>query len=136
MRKNRSFRPLPLLLLLCLLLGLSACGARPGQDASEQPPADEQTPEATVLTLEDLCGADYQTYLTDTITMQMGNRMDKTPEVVYFPIRDGSPLTDYVAIDESTAFEVDTDGNPVITFPAGTITDQANGEQFFIVPRP
>ena len=90
----------------------------------------------SLLLMLSACGADWQDYLTETITMQMGNRMDKDPEVVYFPIADGAPLTDYAAIDETTAFEVDADGNIVILFPAGAVTDAAHGEQSFTVPRP
>ena len=67
--------------------------------------------------------------------MQMGNRMDKDPEVRYFPIEDNAPLSDYVTIDENTEFEVDDEGNPVIIFPAGTVTDEANGVQSFRVPK-
>lgn len=52
-----------------------------------------------------------------------------------YPIEDNAPLTDYVAIDETTAFEVDEEGNPVILFPAGTVTDEANGEQSFRIPK-
>ena len=40
----------------------------------------------------------YVNYLTETITMQMANRMDKDPEVRYFPIEDNTPLSDYVTI--------------------------------------
>ena len=119
----------PLAALLTLLLALTACGA-----ASQ--PKEEAAPESETATLEELCGADYQAYITETIEMQMGNRMDKTPEVTYFPITDKAPLTDYVAIDETTAFYVDKDGNIVIQFPAGTVTDAANGEQSFRIPRP
>ena len=72
----------------------------------------------------------------DTITMQMENRMEKTPEVVYFPIEDDKPLTDYAAIDETTSFTVDEEGNIVIHFPAGTVTDESHGEQTFIMPKP
>ena len=67
--------------------------------------------------------------------MQMGNRMEKDPEVRYFPIEDNAPLSDYVTIDETTEFEVDEEGNPVIYFPAGTVTDEANGEQSFRIPK-
>ena len=88
------------------------------------------------LTLEALLGEDYTEYLTETITLQMGNRMDKTPGVVYFPIREKVPLTDYVSIDETTDFTVDEEGHIVILFPAGTVTDEANGEQSFLIPRP
>ena len=88
------------------------------------------------LTLEALLGEDYTEYLTETITLQMGNRMDKTPDVVYFPIREKAPLTDYVSIDETTDFTVDEEGHIVILFPAGTVTDEANGEQSFRIPRP
>ena len=68
--------------------------------------------------------------------MQMENRMEKTPEVIYFPIQENRPLTDYVSIDETTAFTLDEDGSIVISFPAGSITDAANGEQSFRLPRP
>ena len=114
--------------LLVLVLSLTACGA--AADKGEIVSGDDGD------TLETLCGADYQAYITETIEMQMGNRMDKTPEVTYFPITDKAPLTDYVAIDETTAFYVDKDGNIVIQFPAGTVTDAANGEQSFRIPRP
>lgn len=138
MKKNRSL--LCLLTLLCALL-LSACAASAANgetpDASPQaeqtPPAAQETSEEP--TLEDLLGEDYVSYLTETITMQMGNRMEKDPDVRYYPIEDNAPLTDYVAIDETTAFEVDEEGNPVILFPAGTVTDEANGEQSFRVPK-
>lgn len=138
MKKNRSL--LCLLTLLCVLL-LSACAASAADgetpDASPQaeqtPPAAQETSEEP--TLEDLLGEDYVSYLTETITMQMGNRMEKDPDVRYYPIEDNAPLTDYVAIDETTAFEVDEEGNPVILFPAGTVTDEANGEQSFRVPK-
>ena len=87
-------------------------------------------------TLESLCGVNYRSYIVETITMQMENRMEKDPEVVYFPIREDRPLTDYAAIDETTAFTVDEDGSIVITFPAGTVTDAAHGEQTFRLPQP
>ena len=116
--------------LLMLLLALAACGAAPTVP-EETPSSEEDTP-----TLEELCDTDYQSYITKTITMQMGNRMDKTPGVVYFPIREKVPLTDYVSIDETTDFTVDEEGHIVILFPAGTVTDEANGEQSFLIPRP
>jgi len=123
----------PLAALLALLLALSACGAAPKEETA---PAGEAAPAEEAVTLEDLCGAGYQTYITDTITMQMGNRMDKDPDVVYFPITDHAPLTDYAAIDETTDFQVDADGNIVILFPAGTVTDESHGQQSFRIPKP
>ena len=87
-------------------------------------------------TLESLCGVNYRSYIVETITMQMENRMEKDPEIVYFPIREDRPLTDYAAIDETTAFTVDEDGSIVITFPAGTVTDTAHGQQTFRLPQP
>ena len=116
--------------LLMLLLALAACGAAPTAP-EETPSPEEDTP-----TLEELCDTDYQSYITKTITMQMGNRMDKTPDVVYFPIEEKAPLTDYAAIDETTDFYVDEDGNIVILFPAGTVTDESHGEQSFRIPKP
>ena len=138
----RSICPLVLAVLL-----LTACGAGESQASAgptsgqaqqtETAEAGEETAdEAAEETLADLCGADYQTYLIETITMQMENRMEKDPQVVYFPIADHAPLTDYAAIDASTEFQVNEDENIVILFPAGTVTDASHGEQSFIVPRP
>lgn len=138
MKKNR-YQVLAVLMLLFGMLLLTACAAEAaGGDAA--PAAEEQTEqtgqtEQAEPTLEDLLGEDYVSYLTETITMQMGNRMEKDSEVRYYPIEDNAPLTDYVAIDETTAFEVDEEGNPVILFPAGTVTDEANGEQSFRIPK-
>ena len=115
-------------ILGCLsLLFLAAC-----DDGKENilPPEPEEEP-----TLESLLGEDYVQYLTETITMQMGNRMEKNPDVRYYPIEDNAPLSDYVTIDETTEFEVDEEGNPVILFPAGTVTDEAHGEQSFRIPK-
>ena len=109
----------PLAALLALLLVLAACGAADSQSLAAADPAKEST-----ATLEELCGSDYQSYIIETITMQMENRMDK------------APLTDYAAIDETTDFTVDGDGNIVILFPAGTVADEAHGEQSFRIPRP
>lgn len=140
MKKNRCLLAALLALSLCALL-LSGCAASASDQQEESaPPAEEQTPPAEQETseeptLEDLLGEDYVSYLTETITMQMGNRMEKAPDVRYYPIEDNAPLTDYVAIDETTAFEVDEEGNPVILFPAGTVTDEANGEQSFRIPK-
>ena len=126
---------------LAAALLLSGCAASASDKQEESAsPAEEQTPSAEQETseeptLEDLLGEDYVSYLTETITMQMGNRMEKDPDVRYYPIEDSAPLTDYVAIDETTAFEVDEEGNPVILFPAGTVTDEANGEQSFRIPK-
>ena len=140
MKKNRCLFAALLVLSLCALL-LSGCAASAADSEEESaPPAQEQTPPAEQETseeptLEDLLGEDYAAYLTETITMQMGNRMEKDPDVRYYPIEDNAPLTDYVAIDETTAFEVDEEGNPVILFPAGTVTDEANGQQSFRIPK-
>ena len=119
----------PLAALLTLLLALAACGA-----ASQ--PKEVAAPESETATLEELCGADYQAYIIDTITMQMGNRMDKDPDVVYYPIAEKAPLTEYAAIDETTAFQLEENGNIVILFPAGTVTDESHGQQSFRIPRP
>lgn len=130
-------------LWMCVML-LSACGAaQASQPSVEEDPAPstqettapEDTQSQEEPTLESLLGDDSVNYLTETITMQMGNRMEKDPDVRYYPIEDNAPLTDYVAIDETTAFQVDEEGNPVILFPAGTVTDEANGEQSFRIPK-
>ena len=138
MKKNRDQVLVVLMLLLGMLL-LTACAAE-ATGGDPAPAAEEQTEqtgqaEQAEPTLEDLLGEDYVSYLTETITMQMGNRMDKTPDVRYFPIEEQRPLSDYVSIDEQTKFEVDENGNPVIFFPAGTVTDAEHGEQSFIIPK-
>ena len=137
-----------LAVLFSLLLVLTACSssADSGPSSAAESPAPAETPADPAVnldappeenaTLESLCGVDYQSYLVDTITMQMENRMEKTPEVVYYPIDEQAPLEDYVTIDETTEFEVNQDGDIVIYFPAGTVTDEANGEQSFIIPVP
>lgn len=128
-------RTASLLLLACLLLTLSACGSSDTPSDVESPDsAPEETPEET---LETLCGEDYVTYIVDTITMQMENRMEKTPEVVFFPIEEDAPLTDYVTIDTSTPFTLDEeDGSITLTFDAGMVTDAENGAQSFRIPLP
>lgn len=128
-------RTASLLLLACLLLTLSACGSSDTPSDVESPDsAPEETQEET---LETLCGEDYVTYIVDTITMQMENRMEKTPEVVFFPIEEDAPLTDYVTIDASTPFTLDEeDGSITLTFDAGIVTDAENGAQSFRIPLP
>lgn len=128
-------RTASLLLLACLLLTLSACGSSDTPSDVESP--DSATEETQEETLETLCGEDYVTYIVDTITMQMENRMEKTPEVVFFPIEEDAPLTDYVTIDASTPFTLDKeDGSITLTFDAGMVTDAENGAQSFRIPLP
>ena len=129
------YKTASLLLLACLLLTLSACGSSNTPSDAESPdPAPEETQEET---LETLCGEDYVTYIVDTITMQMENRMEKTPAVVFFPIEEDAPLTDYVTIDASTPFTLDEeDGSITLTFDAGMVTDAENGAQSFRIPLP
>lgn len=151
MKKNYLQIMAALVLLLSVSL-LTACGNPAAQEEAEEqklaaaveadvlPEIEENVPEAPAegyaeLTLEAVLGEDYVEYLTETITMQMGNRMDKTPDVRYFPIEEQQPLSDYVTIDEQTKFEVDEKGNPVIFFPAGTVTNAEHGEQSFIIPK-
>lgn len=86
-------------------------------------------------TLEALLGEDYASYLTKVITMQMENRMEKNPEISFYPIRDSAPLTDYVSIGEETLYEVDAEGYLVVSFPAGKVTEEANGVQQFRIQR-
>lgn len=126
--------------LLCLLLALTGCGASEPSAEQADPPASEESvsndADDADVTLESLCGENYPDYLIETVTMQMENRMEKDPDVAFFPITEHAPLTDYVAIDESTSFEVDEDGNIVLHFPAGSVTDEAHGEQTFMIPVP
>ena len=100
MKRFRTSRTaLPLLAALLLLLSACGAGGAPSGGSGGQAQQAEQTEQPSdsssgAETLADLCGADYQAYLVETITMQMGNRMDKDPEVVYFPIAEDAPLTD------------------------------------------
>ena len=142
MMKKTRLQAMALLMLMLCMLFLTACGASaagqeetPPQESAASAETEEPAAERGDATLADLLGEDYVTYLTETITMQMGNRMEKDPEVRYYPIEDNAPLSDYVTIDETTRFEVDEEGNPVIFFPAGTVTDEANGEQSFRIPK-
>ena len=117
-------------LWMCVML-LSACGA-----AQASQPSVEEDPAPSTQETFSICRRPLaQHYLTETITMQMGNRMEKNPDVRYYPIEDNAPLSDYVTIDETTEFEIDEEGNPVILFPAGTVTDEAHGEQSFRIPK-
>lgn len=128
-RKRRIRLILIGMLCLCILLCLSQQLCQ-----SKTPPVLEapvETESKPSLTLESLLGEDYVQFVTDTITMQMENRMDKNPDVRYYPIADKMPLGNYVTIGEENQFEVDEEGCLVITFPAGTVTDAANGVQEF-----
>lgn len=60
----------------------------------------------------------------------------KDPEVVYYPVADDAPLSDYVTLDEHTEFELSDESTITLTFPAGTVTDEANGPQSFRIPLP
>lgn len=109
--------------LMCLLLtGCSSGSAAP----STQAPVTEPAP-----TLQSLMGSDYGQQISDTITMQMGNRMDKNPDIDYYPISENTPLSSYVQIGPDTAFEVDEEGCVIIQLPAGSVTDAAQGIQEF-----
>lgn len=141
-----------ILLLTSVCLGACGKGETPAAETESQPtvmsvpPTETQMPQTTVTpmreteteaaqTLESLLGEDYVQFLTDTITMQMENRMEKNPEVRYYPIVDQAPLGDYAAMGESTQFEVDAQGCLVIVFPAGTVAAPEHGEQRFLVSR-
>lgn len=115
--------------------GQPAVSRRTSRAFHTETTAQEDTQSQEEPTLESLLGDDSVNYLTETITMQMGNRMEKNPDVRYYPIEDNAPLSDYVTIDETTEFEIDEEGNPVILFPAGTVTDEAHGEQSFRIPK-
>lgn len=102
---------------------------------SQRKPTTSNVPTKTeeALTLEDLLGESYVQFLTDTITMQMENRMEKNPDVEYYPIVDNAPLNNYAEIGEKTQFELDDEGYLTILFPAGAVTAAEHGEQHFRV---
>ena len=124
-----------------LLAGCSASSASSASSTASSTPASsaavsqETAPSETeAQTLESLLGSDYVDYISETILMNMENRMDLEPEVEYYPVVNDAPLTDYVTIDENLPFEVNEDGDVVITFDAGVVADESHGEQFFILP--
>lgn len=99
------------------------------------PAAPEKTTPQTPVTMETLLGEDYVELLTDTITMQMENRMSRNPHVLYYPVSEKAPLSDYVTIGADTPFEVDAQGYLVVAFPAGAVADAGLGEQRFRIAR-
>lgn len=120
-----------LIILICLcflILPESRIFSRPEKPAA---PTETEAP----VTLETLLGEDYVQFLTDTITMQMGNRTDKNAEIRYYPIAEKAPLSDYVTIGEETQFEVDAEGYLTVIFPAGVVTEPVHGEQRFRIMR-
>ena len=139
---------LSVLFAACVLL--SGCGTNnsPAQEPDSDSPAQEQPldpsdssdasddSDSAEKTLEDLCGEDYVQYIGETVLMQMENRMEKNPEVVYYPVADDAPLSDYVTLDEHTEFELSDESTITLSFPAGTVTDEANGPQSFRIPLP
>lgn len=143
--KKRNALVLELLICICVfaLVGCKASavveGAEkkplPAETQVEQDQTEGTTEQVEELTLEDLLGEDYIDLIAETITMNMENRMDKTPEVQYYPIVEQAPVTDYVTIDANLPFEINENGDVVITFAAGTLTDEAHGAQSFILPR-
>lgn len=132
---------------LAAALLLAGCSASSTSSASSASSTASSTPassaavsqetassETEAQTLESLLGSDYVDYISETILMNMENRMDLEPEVEYYPVVNDAPLTDYVTIDENLPFEVNEDGDVVITFDAGVVADESHGEQFFILP--
>lgn len=124
-----------------LLAGCSASSASSASSTASSTPASSAavsqeiaSSETEAQTLESLLGSDYVDYISETILMNMENRMDLEPEVEYYPVVNDAPLTDYVTIDENLPFEVNEDGDVVITFDAGVVADESHGEQFFILP--
>lgn len=124
-----------------LLAGCSASSASSASSTASSTSAssaavsqETASSETEAQTLESLLGSDYVDYISETILMNMENRMDLEPEVEYYPVVNDAPLTDYVTIDENLPFEVNEDGDVVITFDAGVVADKSHGEQFFILP--
>lgn len=134
-------------LLACTIFTMSSCGSNTvtspedttGSATESTTPADSETLEkdpGDTASLEELMGTDYKDYIVETITMQMENRMELEPEVVFFPVRDDKPLTDYVAIDETLSYTAEENGDVTILLPAGSVTDEAHGDQSFSIPNP
>ncbi|QNL44776.1 DUF3298 domain-containing protein [Oscillibacter hominis] len=134
MKRIPALFPLALALLL-----LAACGPAPSGSASQNAASlasSQGDGSSEPATLAELYGEDYAEFIGDTIEMQMGNRMEKNPDIKYFPITEEKPLTEYVSIDDSTEFHLSDDGNPVVVLPAGSVTSETFGAQEFILPKP
>ena len=126
-----------------LLAGCSASSASSASSTASRTPAssaavsqETASSETEAQTLESLLGSDYVDYISETILMNMENRMDLEPEVEYYPVVNDAPLTDYVTIDEHLPFEVNQDGDRVINFDAGVVADTGRCEEFFILAAP
>ncbi|MGM9590126.1 MAG: M15 family metallopeptidase [Faecousia sp.] len=143
MKITKKGKRILLILLAMICLCIFICVSWPICQPTESPDATTPTetePEPSIetepepsLTLEALLGESYVQFITDTVTMQMENRMVKKPGVRYYPVVDHAPLSNYVTINEQTQFELDQNGYLIILFPAGTVADPAHGEQRFRV---
>lgn len=94
-----------------------------------------QTAQHPPVTLETLLGKNYVQLVTETVTMQMENRMQRNSHVSHYPVSDNVPLSDCVTIGDDTQFEVDELGYVVVCFPAGAVADAEYGEQRFRIAR-
>ena len=136
MRWNRKDLCLLALLVLLTISSLAmALGCfllvTPGHAPAPEPAATTQPPSE----LERLLGENYVSFLSDTILMQMSNRMQKDPSVRFYPIDDRKPLGAYCPIGPDTEYLVDEDGYLVILLPAGAVTQAEQGVQRFRVAR-
>ncbi|MBU5627934.1 RsiV family protein [Oscillibacter sp. MSJ-2] len=134
MKRIPAIFPFVIALLLLAACAPASSGSASQSAASLTAPQRDGSSESA--TLAELYGEDYAKFIRDTIEMQMGNRMDKNPDIKYLPITEEKSLTEYVSIDDSTEFYFNDDGNPVIVLPAGSVTSETFGAQEFILPKP
>lgn len=89
------------------------------------------------ITLEDLLGKDYVEIANRSILSQIAERIEKE-DLIFWGFNDGSDsdntgMEDYAfkTVDENTTFYINSDGNPVITFPQYSIGPGYIGVQEF-----
>ena len=126
----------PLVLTLLLLAACATAFSGSTSQSASPPTSLQGNGSSEPATLAELYGDDYAEFVKDTIEMQMGNRMEKNPDIKYLPITEEKSLTEYISIDDTTEFYLNDDGNPVIVLPAGSVTSETFGAQEFILPKP
>lgn len=145
--KFRKMTPYLILALGLAMLVYFSSMARPAKPQQPQLPQTTAAPETTAAqettevsvpqppTLEDLYGEDYAQLLSQTVLMQMENRMGKPPHVPYFPITENLPLENYVQIGPGTEFTLEEDGSVTLTFLSGSVAPEEHGPQSFRIPK-
>lgn len=79
------------------------------------------------ISLKNLLGEDYVELANRSVKMQMKERMEQNPGMVYW----GDDMGGFTSIDDSTNFYINENGNPVLVFDKYEIAPGAYGIQEF-----